>query len=282
MIKRHRLMAQEASIGVSSGVVVIEDSLNFQLQTGCGDGGLTRNGGRFNENSLNFQSIAWPEVLQSMAGGQVVIEDSLNFQCLAVLGSQISWVRIKRHRVMQLGTSAQAPTGLYACGTGPVVPALRVTIPGALQGKPSGHPRRAALGAPGGYKPRRGLQEYRRPAAGSRPLDGQCWPMASKGRSARAVSLRLWCFLCSASPCFICDCSQAPPRCKGKAPPSPHPVPPLRCGLRLPGWPLHLGSTWLRTSHGMGLTRSRENKTTHGPERTQRRSRRGLLRAEIF
>lgn len=126
-----------------------------------------------------------------MAGALGVIGDSLNFQCLAVFGGQIAWLRIKRHRLMHSGTSAQAPTGLYACGTGPVVPALRVTIPGALRGKPSGHPRRASLGAPRVCKPRCGMHEYRRPTAGSlRSMVSAGQRPARGARRAPSLSVR--------------------------------------------------------------------------------------------
>lgn len=133
-----------------------------------------------------------------------------------------------------LGAPA-SPAWLYGFAAGPKVPALRVMIPGALKGDDRYRTSPAAWLPLGERKPLRGLREQ--------PLNSAApWPAASgcsNGRSPRGVSSA------AALPAVSPSSSPIPEHCDpGRAvvkgslrpgPRSPHPVPSLRFGLRLPG-----------------------------------------------
>jgi hypothetical protein len=147
-------------------------------------------------------------------------------------------------------------TGLLPFGWSRVASpsASRLTIQLAPPGgRPADIPRRAALGAPKRPQAACGLQQYqyRRPAAGSlRSLvSAGRWP-ARGARRAPSLSGR-GVFPASREPhAVFATVARFHPAARVRFAQSSQssPGPSLRsgCGFRAaPGWPLHLGSTWL-------------------------------------
>lgn len=159
---------------------------------------------------------------------------------------------------------AKAPHVICAFGVEPLRVSIGIAdyqssrLPG---GRPAAIPRQRSAWRPlGAGKARSAMPDTAALRQASMVSAGR-WP-ARGARRAPSLSVR-GVFPAPRPHAFSCDCSQAPPRCKGALRPVlTRSLPAVR--LRLPGWPLHLGSTWLLSSHGMGLTRSRKNKSTHG------------------